>query len=472
MFDSVRLRLTLWYVGVLSLILLSFSIAIYIFVGRSLYEALDASLYSTLGAVSAALKRQGATGEISNEAMARVLQELHTPGQAIAIFDERGQLFAQKAGDGPIHVRLPSSGIGSFNTTSLYSLPEQDSESDDSCRGIVGHVRVPPRDASYTIVVNQSLEPVSDHLDLLQDILYVAVPLALTVAGLGGWFLARRSLRPVVTMSARAQRISAENLDQRLPVANPRDELGGLAATFNELLARLGNSFSQQRQFMTDASHELRTPLSVIRTTSAVTLQREDRDKSEYREALTIVEQQARRLSRIVEDMFVLARADAGHPTLQITEFYLDELLAETTRAAAVLASQKNLQLEEPSLPEAPFRGDEELLRQMLWNLLDNAVKYTPRGGTVRIALVSGNAEYVVTVSDSGGGISPEIQPHIFERFYRADKARSRAETANEGGAGLGLPIARWIAEAHHGRLELQRSDETGSTFVVFLPRA
>src|SRR5262249_28390613 len=153
------------------------------------------------------------------------------------------------------------------------------------------------------------------------------IPVALVMAGLGGWFLARRSLQPVTAMSVRAQRIGAENLDERLPIGNPRDELGRLAAAFNDLLARLGNSFSQQGQFMADASHELRTPLSVIRTASAVTLEREDREKSEYREALDIIEHQARRLSRIVDDMFVLARADAGHPSLQVTNFYLDELV-------------------------------------------------------------------------------------------------------------------------------------------------
>lgn len=470
MFDSVRLRLTLWYVGVLSVILIAFSVAIYIFVERSLYERLDASLYSTLETVSVALKHQGENGEIRSETTARSLQELHVPQQAIAIVDATGKLFAEKTAEGPVHVRQPPLGLASVNSISFYSLPERNSESDDSCRGVVGHIRLRPRDASFTIMVNQSLEPTSEHLDLLQNVLYVAVPLALTLAGMGGWFLARRSLQPVVAMSARAQRISAENLDQRLPVANPRDELGHLAATFNQLLSRLGNSFSQQRQFMADASHELRTPLSVIRTTSAVTLQREDREKSEYREALTIVEQQARRLSRIVEDMFLLARADAGHPTLQITDFYLDELLAETTQAAAVLASQKDLQLEVPLFPEAPFRGDEGLLRQMLSNLLDNAIKYTPKGGAVRIALVTLDAEYVVTVTDTGCGIAPAMQPHIFERFYRADKSRSHVET-DEGGAGLGLPIARWIAEAHHGRVDLQRSDHTGSTFVIFLPR-
>jgi two-component system OmpR family sensor kinase len=307
----------------------------------------------------------------------------------------------------------------------------------------------------------------------LQDVLWLAVPLALAVTGFGGWFLARRSLAPVVAISDRAEHISLASLDQRLPVVNPRDELGRLACTFNRLLERLRNSFAQQRQFMADASHELRTPLSAIRTTAAVTLQREDRQKDEYRDALTIVEQQSRRLTQIVEDMFFLAAADAGHPALRYTDLYLDELLTETARAAATLASDKNLQLQISPLPEARFHGDEGLLRQMMWNLLDNAIKYTPGPGRVQITMESHATEYVIVVTDTGVGIPSEVASHIFERFYRADASRATLTPGAGGaGAGLGLPIARWIAEAHQGRVQLQRSDPTGSTFVVFLPRA
>ncbi len=471
MFDSVRLRLTLWYVGVLSLILIGFSVAVYAFVQRSLYDRLDTGLRATLETLSAALERQAAAAATGHEAAARALEELRFPNQAMAILDAEGRLLAEKSGTGLSGVRLPASGAASAASLGLYSLPERSPDSDDSCRGAVQRVRIPSRNASYLIVVNQSLEPLIDDLELLRDSFSIVVPLTLLLTGFGGWLLARRSLAPVVAMSEQAQRIGAQNLEQRLPVANPHDELGRLAATFNELLARLSDSFGRQRQFMADASHELRTPLSVIRTASAVTLQQQDREKSEYREALTIVEQQASRLSRIVEDMFLLARADAGHPHLQDAGFYLDELLAETARAAAVLASQKNLQLQVAPLSETPFRGDEGLLRQMLWNLLDNAIKYTREGGSVRITLASQDPGCVITVTDTGGGIPPEIQPHIFERFYRADVSRSRAGNANEVGAGLGLPIARWIAQAHNGRLELQCSDETGSTFVVLLPR-
>ena len=205
MLDSVRVRLTVWYVGVLSLILVTFSVAIYIFVARSLYERLDTGLRSVLEMVTAVVQRQGATQEIEGEAVARALQELPIATHAIAVFDSEGQLLGEKTAAGQIHVRLPSYGVTFVRSKSFYSLSEQNSESDDSCRGLIQRVRVTPRNASYLIVVNQSLEPLTDQLDSLQDILYMAVPLALTLAGLGGWLLARRSLAPVVAISARAQ---------------------------------------------------------------------------------------------------------------------------------------------------------------------------------------------------------------------------------------------------------------------------
>jgi heavy metal sensor kinase len=314
-------------------------------------------------------------------------------------------------------------------------------------------------------------------LELLGGILIVAVPFALLGVAAIGWFLARKSLAPVVAMPERARRISAENLDQRLPVINPRDELGQLATIFNELLARLNEAFqkqqeafAQQRQFMADASHELRTPLYVMRTAGEVTMDQEQCEASEYREALAMINQQTRHLTRIVEDMFTLARADAGQRKPEYRTFYLDELVTEAARAAQLLAERKGVKVEIAPADETPYRGDEGLLRQMLLNLLDNAVKYTPAGGAVRVSLAQHDSMREITVTDTGAGIPPEAQSRIFERFYRADKSRTRTETCANGGAGLGLSIARWIAEAHHGCLELRHSDQRGSTFVATLP--
>jgi heavy metal sensor kinase len=470
MFDSVRLRLTVWYVVVVGLILVASSITVYVFVARDLYERVDAGLRATMEVAISVLRHQRIVGPPGATGLQAAFQEFHFPHQAIALFDHAGRLLREKTSDESVHVRLLRR--TSINSRTFYSLPERTSESDDSCRGIVERFQIASYGQPYVIVVNESLQAVEDKLDLLQDLFYIGLPVALTLTALGGWLLVCRSLAPVMAMSEQAQRIGAENLEQRLPTNNPRDEFGRLAATFNGLLTRLSESFSQQRQFMADASHELRSPLSAIRTACAVILQREDRASSEYRDALAMVEQQARRLTRIVEDMFLLARADAGNSMLRIDHLYLDELLAESTRGAAVLATQKNLHLEISVLPESSLRGDESLLRQMFWNLLDNAIKYTPNEGRVRIALESQDAQYVITVGDTGSGIPAASQPYIFERFYRADQTRSRTETGPESGAGLGLSIARWIAEAHHGRVDLQRSDQTGSTFVVYLPRA
>jgi heavy metal sensor kinase len=292
---------------------------------------------------------------------------------------------------------------------------------------------------------------------------------ALIFAGLGGWFLARKSLAPVVNMSEQARRIGAETLNERLPVTNPRDELGQLASAFNELLARLSAAFAQQRQFMADASHELRTPLSVMHTAADVTLTQTHRQENEYRDALEMIDEQTQRLTRIVEDMFILARADTGRYPLRSSKFYLDELLAESIRAGNILAAPKQVTIEAGEFAESLFCGDEGLLRQMFLNLLDNAIKHTAAGGSVEVHFTKQKDTYLIAICDTGGGIPAAAQAHIFKRFYRADKARSRP-ASYDGGAGLGLSIALWIAEIHQGSLKLQHSDATGSRFEVILP--
>jgi signal transduction histidine kinase len=210
-----------------------------------------------------------------------------------------------------------------------------------------------------------------------------------------------------------------------------------------------------------------------MRTAASVTLEKAHRSEEEYRSALAIMDEQSRRMSRIVEDMFRLARADAGRLALESRPFYLDEVLAESSRAASILAAPKNIHVELPPLPEAPCHGDEDLVRRMFMNMLENAVKYTPEGGRIAVNFARQNGRYLVSVSDTGFGIPAEAQPHVFERFFRVDKARSRVEGLKDGigaGAGLGLAIARSIAEAHRGSLVLQHSDQEGSTFQAILP--
>ena len=500
MLNSVRIRLTLWYVGVLALVLVAFSAGVYALLARSLDERLDSGLRTSLEAMASAFARDlaeeeteavgetpvgeeteadeetpvegetKASGEIEKEAAFSTVEELNSPDQAIAIFDAQGRLLSERAARGDLHAGWPSFDFISDESVRLFTLPENQGDQRDGVRIAVRRVPANTTGAPYLIVVAQSLRANAEELALLSQIFYFAVPVALTFAGLGGFFLARQALAPVAAMSERARHISAENLAERLPVANSRDELGRLAATFNELLARLDASFDQQRQFMADASHELRTPLSVMHTTAEVTLEQPRRTESEYRDALAMMDAQVRRLARIVEDMFMLARADAGRRPLHQSDFYLDELICETAQAARMLAARKEVAVEVAGAADVPFRGDEGLLRQMLLNLLDNAIRYTPAGGTIRVSLTQFDSMCEISVADSGTGIPFEAQARIFERFFRADESRSRAEAAGGSGAGLGLSIARWIAEAHDGQLELSHSDQSGSVFVASLP--
>jgi len=325
---------------------------------------------------------------------------------------------------------------------------------------------------SYTLLVATPLQNQEQTLESARAAFSVAIPLALLIAGLGGYFLARKSLSPVVTMGEQAARIGASNLNERIPVPENNSELGRLARIFNDLLARLDESFAQQRRFMADASHELRTPVAVVCGESEVALSQPLREETEYRESLTIVNDEGQRLTRMVEDLFTLARADAGEYPLVVADFYLDESVNECVRSVRSLAVQKDLEiLYEAPVKEIAFRGDEPLVRRMVLNLLHNAIKYTPKGGQVRVSVQERQRHCEVVVSDTGPGIPAAAQPQVFDRFFRVDKARSRDESLNGSGAGLGLSIAKWVAELHGGSIALDRSDSAGSTFIISLPQ-
>ncbi len=468
MFESVRARLTLWYVSALALILVVFGVTVYVMLSRALHRRVDEALRATLEISITSLTHDTQEGQSSQSAAQSTTAELSHPQQAMMIFDGAGQLLAEHPYEDDLHIRLPDLRAIPDEEVYLYTVTEED-DADDRHRLAVRRVRIPPADTPYIILASQPLEAVEDELESLREILYFATPAALLLAGLGGWFLARQGFAPIAAMARSARRIGAGNLERQLPVANPRDELGQLATTFNELLARLNAAFVQQRRFMADASHELRTPLSVMSTAAGVTLKKEHREEEEYREALQMMAEQTRRLSRIVQDMFILARADAGQYPLRKRALYLNDLLDDIARTGELLAADKNVTVELTNVTEAAFHGDEDLLRQMMLNLLDNAIKFTPAGGVVRLSLTRRADEYSLSVSDTGTGIPAEAQAHIFERFYRADKARSRGE---DGGAGLGLAIARWIAQAHDGDLELAASAHNGTTFIARLPVA
>jgi heavy metal sensor kinase len=313
------------------------------------------------------------------------------------------------------------------------------------------------------------LNDVEDTLARIREMFLIAIPVLIIVAATGGYFLAKRSLAPVSSMAARAAEISATTLHERLPVA-ANDELGGLARVVNDLLDRLQQSFSQQQRFMADASHELRTPTAILRSEADVTLSREHRGEEEYRASVTIMQDAARRLTRIVDDLFLLARADTGHLVVHRDALYLEELMHDATRGVRQIADRRAVKVELGQVVEAPFHGDADLLGRLLLNLLDNAIKHSPDGGRVEVGMTRRNGDYAITVVDQGSGIPTDAHDRVFERFFRVDTARSRSENSTTSGAGLGLAIARRIAEVHGGRLELAESRPGRTEFRLTLP--
>jgi signal transduction histidine kinase len=258
-------------------------------------------------------------------------------------------------------------------------------------------------------------------------------------------------------------------LHERLPVSGG-DELVRLSRVINDLLDRLQTSFEQQRRFMADASHELRTPTAIVRTEADVTLSRPNRTNEEYRESVVIMQDAARRLTRIVDDLFLLARADAGHLVLQRAPLYLEDVVDHATRGVRPLADRRGVHLEVGAMVEGQVQGDSDLLGRLLLNLLDNAIKHSPTGGTVQVEMSRRNGECAVAVIDNGPGIPEEAKPKIFERFFQVDAARARHDNSQTSGAGLGLAIARRIADVHGGRVELVDSRAGRTEFRFSLP--
>jgi heavy metal sensor kinase len=473
MLDSVRIRLTAWYAAVLTFVLLVLAIATYLILAKNSIRRTDSALTeladSFLTTVHAELHDQKGSGAIEY-AVHAAMSEHNFRDFSFSVFDEQGKLISTSE---------PPALSASTEHNVEEILDKFDvgiSSSGVPYRSVIKrgrHYRIYARRFQangkvYALAVIESLHREEEFLEEVRATFALTIPLAILLAGVGGYFLARRSLSPVVAMSAKAGRISASNLHERLPVRHQKDELGRLAISFNQLLDRLDESFEQQKRFVADASHELRTPVAILCGEAEVALSRTDRTLEDYRGSLDVLRAEGTHLKRLVEDLFTLARADAGQYPLSPSEFYLDELAIDCCHTIRTLALAKQIKIACEAPQELTIRADEGLLRRMLMNLLDNAIKYTPAGGSVTVSCARVASEYKLSVSDTGCGIPAELQPRIFERFFRADKARARGE--NDGGAGLGLAICRWIAEIHHGRLEFNSSQTSGSTFTAFLP--
>lgn len=316
----------------------------------------------------------------------------------------------------------------------------------------------------YTMMAVAPLSEVSEDRAIVVRALLFILPMAIVVAVAAGWWVAGRALRPAALMAEQAGHITERSSGSRLTVGR-QDELGRLAVAFNALLDRLEHAIEARRQFLADASHELRTPVSVARAAADATLARDTRTEDEYRDALRIVSTQMRRLSRIIGDMLVLARTDSDRWPLRASAFYAEELVGDCVRAIAVLATQRGVRIDFSAPSDLQVSGDEELLRQMVSNLIENAVGHTPAGQTVDVQVTVNGKSWAVTVRDHGSGIADADRDRIFERFVRTGSS-----TAN--GSGLGLAIARRIAQAHVGDLLLVNTGPAGTTFRASIPIA
>jgi heavy metal sensor kinase len=459
MFDSVRIRLTFWYAGVLALSLIAFALVIYYAAGNIFHERQDESLRSTAQTVASAyLEELGETHSLSTAGEV-VLAEITFPSRYVQLSDKAGNPIAASANLAGSTIAIPSQ---------VFADARARGFSHATVNGL--RVTVVPLSPDQTLgyaAVAEPLSVIEAGLSELRRDLFTGVLLVLLLASGGGYFLARKSLAPIASMNSQTQRISAENLSARLDVTNSRDELGRLATTINDLLGRLENAFKEQQRFIADASHELRTPLAVLRGETEVALGK-TRTTEEYEQSLSLIQDEAERLSRIVEDLFILARQPVNTRTaLNQERVSLNDAVRECARAAQVLAFRKGVRLKlENDSPSIALNGDEDLIKRMILNLLDNAVKYTPAGGEISLALVRQNGNAEIVVRDTGIGIPADAQPRVFDRFYRVDKARARSM----GGAGLGLSIAQWIVEVHGGAINVASEPGHGSTFTVMLP--
>jgi len=316
------------------------------------------------------------------------------------------------------------------------------------------------------VQVGTSLEAVQETLGNLKIFLFTAVPSVLIFAASFARFMARRALKPISRIIDTAREIGqGQELSKRIPVLKIKDELGQLALTFNEMMNRLENSFKQMRQFSSDASHELRTPLTVLKGQNELILSK-PRKPQEYQEVIASNLEEINYMSKVLEDLFLLSKSDENQVNLDCKLFDLKPLVEEVCKHAEVLAGEKNIRIIIAFLEAVQIKGDEVRLRQMVWNILQNGIKYTQTGGELKISLQNEGEFALLTIQDTGIGIPAEDLDFIFNRFYRVDKARSK----DEGGSGLGLSICKQIAEAHKGTIDVESKLGVGTRFKIRLP--
>ena len=441
---SLRARLALWHAGVLTLIVCVFAAGILVFVRASLFAGVDRQLHRALTTIDWVYH--------------------HEPEEIGDLASESGIVLFQLVVDGKLRYETDgwrraelARALGTRGTIAAESWKSPDG----------GWYRVQAvAEPSYTVAAAVTEGARRDAFWTLVAILAAGIPLAAGLAIAGGYFLAGRALAPVGAMADKAQRITADSLSERLPVGNPQDEFGRLATVFNDTLSRLNDSFDRLRRFTADASHELRTPLTSIRSVGEVALQ-STLAPAKYREVIGSMLEEVDRLTRLVDCLLVLTRADSGatRPVREVVE--LSALAGSVAEQLRILAEEKRQSLSVDAAGHVQTLCDPAILRLGLMNLLHNAIKYTPVGGAIQVRATAGaSGQPLIEVQDTGPGIAPAHRERIFERFYRGDAGLN----GEPPGVGLGLAIANWAVAANGGRIELESEESKGSIFRIVLP--
>lgn len=452
---GIRLRLTALYSLVLALSLCAFGGSAYLAMKHSIRGSVNSALRERLEGVQKIIDEDGPRGPAALEDELREYADGMGNMQRLRVEDSSGAVyFASRGLEKPLANPQSGAPVRPFRA----NIGGGDYE-------VILHNAI-VEGRQYQVTLATSLRDYNWAIARFRLILFALVPALLVVASLGGYWMSHRALAPVDEITQAARGIGAQDLARRLTVHKTGDELERLADTLNEMLVRLDGAFQRVTRFTADASHELRSPVAVMRASAELAL-RKSRSEEEYREALAQILREAEKVSHLIDQLLVLARADSGSAVLPMNPTDLRETVHSACNQLGHMAESKGLALSE-QLPDRNLvvNGDALSLERLFLILLDNAVKYTPTGGKIDVRLSTDNGSAIAEVRDTGIGIASEDIPHIFDRFYRADRARSR----EFGGAGLGLAIGRWIAEAHGGEIRLESEPAKGSIFQVRLP--
>jgi heavy metal sensor kinase len=461
----IRWRLTIWYGLILALILVVFSSGVYVYFRNSLQKSIDAKIKSIGEVLSSSMTESHNMSVFGN--FERYLENVlgrKPKGKFIQIMDTSGKIGA-KMNDIETDT-LPSS----YNALERALNGEVVYETVESVRPRVRVVTIPitenkeNKKVTSIVQVGTSMEDFDETMRKLLIIMVIGIPTSIGVTIIGGYFLAKKALRPVDRLRKAALKITLSNLGEQIDIGGRRDELGRLAQTFNEMISRLRESFQRINQFSIDVSHELKTPLTILKGETEVAL-RKERDAGGYKKILESNLEEIDRMAAIIDDLLLLSKAEAKEVQLNMAEVSMRDLVADVCVNMKLFADNKGIDLMVKDLEDIKIKGDELKLRRMLLNIVENGIKYTPPGGKVEISSFANNGYVQIDVKDNGVGIPDGDIKFIFDRFYRGDKSRKR-----ESGSGLGLSISKWIAEMHRGTIDVMSQPLEGSRFSIKLP--